>query len=278
MKRLILFIVAIVVSLTAIEANNSLGESLKNGITGIFKSEKIKRQKTKNSSDSKSKKSKSSFNENFESGDDNGSGYSNESDDGNESDNDDKISFYNIDDTRYQWTQGKTKTHEALMSTKGLKIVNKVESELYASTVELPVITETDDFVFGVTSTPMKLSEKSGLALLFDYQDNRNFKSILIDNAQFRYVVYKDGIQNVVKTGLVKFPKKVNSYTFYIKREGSIIHFFLNDVEYGTFKNVTITEPIFGAGVFGKASMILLKLIFDVGQNEGDTEQSTTGN
>lgn len=265
MKRLILLIVAIIVSLTAVEARNSLGNSLKNGLTGLFK-----REKAKDASDSKSQ---SEISEPFESDNDDGVGDDNESDNG-----DTDSSYYNIDETRFQWTQGKTKTHQALMNAKGLEIVNKVDGEIYASTVELPVTTETDDFIFGVTTTPTKLSDQSGLALLFDYHDNRNFKTVLIDKSQFRYVVYKDGTANVVKTGLVKFPKKAPSYTFYISREGSIIHFFLNDVEYGTFKNVTITEPIFGAGVFGKTSTILLKMIFDVGQNEGDTEQSTTGN
>ena len=194
-------------------------------------------------------------------------------------DSEDIRNFYiSIDDTRYQWTQSKTKNQQALMSTRGLTINNKLENTIFASTVELPLVVESDDFTFGIVTKPVKLSEDTGLALLFDYQDDRNFKTIIIDDSQYRYMVYSGGIPSTVKTGLIKFPKKAKTISMYIQREGSIIHFFLNDVEYGTFKNVSINNPTFGAGVLGKNYANIIAMIFKLESNDGDSEQSTTGN
>lgn len=204
---------------------------------------------------------------------------------------DDVKKFYiNIDDPHYQWTQSKTKSQQALMSIDGLVITNKNgkgffknglfqnDYPIFASTVELPVVVESDDFIYGVVATATKLSEDKGYVLLFDYQDNNNFKAIIIDESQYKYAVFNGGNPSIVKTGLIKFPQKANNYTFYIKREGSNISFFIDNIEYGVFKNVTLTNSTFGVGVQGKLSITVLKLIFNVEMPESDTEQSTTQN
>lgn len=195
------------------------------------------------------------------------------------SDPDDIMNFLiDMDNSQYQWSQSKSKKNQALLSNAGLTITNKVSNTLFASTIELPIVVESDNFTFGFVTPAEKLNDKKGLALIFDYQDDHTFKTIIIDGSQYRYVVYNGGIANMVKTGLVKYTKGAFLNVFYIKREGSVIHFYLNDVEYGEFKNVEITNAVFGAGVFGKTSTTILKMILNIETPDDNIEQHTTLN
>lgn len=207
-------------------------------------------------------------------------------DSNDELDPEDIRNFYvKMDDNKYEWTQSKSKKSAVLMSTDGLMIQNmqsyeQSKSAISASisTVELPIMVESDDFTYGVVTTPIKLKDNICLMLIFDYQDDRNFKTVVLDDSQYKYMVIDNGVPNTVKTGLVKYPPKATMHTFYIQREGSIVKFFLNDIEYGVFKNVVISNPTFGVGVLGKAKVTVLRMIFDVITNENALEESTTQN
>ncbi len=269
MKRLLIILFAFGMSVMIGEAKISFGNFSKAGFLSAIKeqTERLRNIENKNKKENKNDTDDVADTETYDTTDF-------QSD---EMDSSDVKNFcVNIDDTRYQWSQGKSKDQEALMSSKGLKINNKVEDDIYVSTVELPIVVENDDFVFGVVASTEKLNDKTGWVLLFDYQDNHNFKAIVISKEQFQYMVFHDGRSSIVKTGLVKFPKKSSINTFYILREASIVRFFLNDVEYDVFKNVVIKNPIFGVGVKGKTSIIIQKMIFDFKTSEEDIEQSTT--
>lgn len=254
MKKFILIVVAFVVTIMAANAKLSSNTFMKKGLVSAIK---------ENNDKKKLSKSLNEINDIDES-------------QGEDLEPDDIRNFYiNLDDSHYQWTQSKSKSQLALMSHYGLEISNKIDNTIFASTVELPVVVESDDFIYGVVTSTPKLNDKTGLVLLFDYQDDHNFKAIIINNSQYKYMVFHDDKSNTVKTGLIKYSNKDLMNTFYIKKEGSIIHFYLNDIEYGVFKNVVITNPVFGAGVLGKTSTTILKMIFNVEIPE-DTEQSTS--
>ena len=260
MKRLALLFVAFAVTIMAVDAKISFGTFMKRGLLQAIKENNEKNQTAKAIATIET--------------------LSNTED--TVPDGINKF-FCPIDDNHYQWTQSKSKRQQALMTNDGLLINNKLNNTIFASTVELPVVVESDDFVFGVAATSskpksLKLLAPKNLVLLFDYHDDRNFKAIILDGSQFRYVTNTGGVISTVKSGLVKYSNNVYLNIAYIKREGSIIRFFLNDVEYGVFKNVTITEPIFGVGVMGKGSISVMSMIFNVEMNENNIEQSTTAN
>lgn len=184
--------------------------------------------------------------------------------------------FYAIDDTQFEWSQGKTKDYSILQTPLGLKIDNKRENLVAFSSVELPINPETDDFVFGVYVNA-NYDDKSSCCLLFDVQDNRNFKGFFIDKSQYQYIVYKDGVPSVVKSGLIKIEKRIPNWII-MKREGSNAVLYIGTVDYATIKNVQITNPIFGFGVNGKNKAFLKSMWLQVVDNESGAEQSTTPN
>ena len=258
MKKALLIFITTLLAASCIEAKISFGTFMKKGLLTAIK-ENNERNKLK---DAVKEVESPDVSENEE----------------EDLDPDDVRNFFkSIDDTQYQWTQGKSKGQQALMSTNGLVISNKIEKEIYASTVELPVVVDTDDFIFGIVTSSTKLNENNGIVLIFDYQDDHNFKAIVINDSQYRYLKFSNGVANSVKTGLIKYSNKNTLNTIYIQREGSTIYFYLNDVEYGVLKNVVINNAVFGAGVMGKASTTILKMIFHVDIPENDIEQSTTG-
>lgn len=184
--------------------------------------------------------------------------------------------IYPIDDTQFEWSQGKTKDYSILQTPLGLMIDNKRENLVAFSSVELPMNPETDDFVFGV-EVRANYDGKSACALLFDVQDNRNFKGFFIDKSQYQYIVYKDGTPSVVKSGLIKIDKRIPNWII-MKREGSNAILYIGTIDYATIKNVQITNPIFGFGVNGKNKAFLKSMLLQVVDNESGAEQSTTPN
>ena len=142
------------------------------------------------------------------------------------------------------------------------------------SVVELPIGVENNvEFIFGVDLEGPKLNDNNGVGMIFDYQDNRNYKAMMISKKQYCYIVVKDGISSTVRTGLVKY--KGNKYQLILKRENGGAVFLLNGIEICKLRRISLTSSYFGVFVSGKAKTILSNFIMFVPDQE-DTEQSTT--
>lgn len=191
----------------------------------------------------------------------------------------DEVSEYdkmiNITDPEFEWDQFDGKNSSALMSEHGLLLKNKKNGIISLSTVELPYDTDKDDFTFSIIVflTGKKIDKDCTLGIVFDYDDNRNYKTILINNSQYSYINVKDGVEYIKKSGLIKLPER--TFVMSIKREGDIMYFNIDDIEYAKLANVDIKHIRFGVLAAGKQEVYIPGFLFKIDDKE-DSEQSTT--
>lgn len=158
------------------------------------------------------------------------------------------------DDTNLDWSQFDSKTGKAAFSKKGfLDIESKDDKRPVMTVTEIPVIPDANYEI--AVSLQAKPEDDKFVGIVFDYQNQKNYKSIVVSKKTFVYSVTERGDESVVKEGLVKPGKLISNIGF--RKEGTVVRFLLNDVEVSKIKNVDITTPIFGVivGRKGKASI-----------------------
>lgn len=182
--------------------------------------------------------------------------------------------IYPMTEPRFEWSQGDTKEMKVVLEEKGLVIENKSDKTSALSIVELPLDAENDSFVYGIMFDKVKPDDEKRVGLILDFADNRNYKAIMIGRKMYSYVVSRDGVTSVVKTGLIKSGKGVS--TLYISRTGDKIDIFLNGLESGQIKKVKMENNVFGILVEGKQKVAVPAFIFAMPDRNGeDTEVST---
>ena len=186
-----------------------------------------------------------------------------------------KDNMIDITDPEFEWTQSDTKNACALMTEYGLMLKNKKNGITTLSTVELPFDIDKDEFTYSlrVFLSGKKINKDCLLGIVFDYEDNRNYKAILINYSQYSYINIKDGVEYVKKTGLIKLPE--DTFVMDIKRESDIIYLNIDDIEYAKLTSVEINHIKFGVLAIGKQEVYIPQFLFDITNNE-ESEQSTT--
>lgn len=181
---------------------------------------------------------------------------------------------FNVSDPEYDWTQTNTKKIKVELKGEVLLLTSKEEDGVAFTIAELPIdIEENSDFMFGVKLVGPKLDDKKSLGLIFDYENERNYKGLAIYKKQFNYFVVKDGTLSSVKSGLVKM--KGNTYKIVMTRKNGKVEFTLNDLEICILKKVSISNAMFGAFIHGKMTAMMPCFYMHNSERE-DTEQSTT--
>lgn len=180
-----------------------------------------------------------------------------------------------ITDPEFEWTQSNTKNACSLMTEYGLMLKNKKGGIITLSTIDLPFDVENDEFTYSleIILTGKKIAKDCCLGIVFDYEDNRNYKAIIINDSQYSYINIKESVEHIKKTGLIKLPEQ--TFVMSIKREGDIIYFNIGDIGYAKLTNVEIKHDKFGVLASGKQEVYIPKFLFDIAEME-ESEQSTT--
>ena len=185
-----------------------------------------------------------------------------------------EIGVTSMTDPQYEWSQFTNKTGRAVITANGLILESKSKEFMTSSVVELNFNPETDDFVFTTAFIGPKLSDGLSIGVIFDYVDARNYKGIELTKTQYKYFIVKDGVAADVKSGLIKFKDK--TYNVAMSRKGEKLFFYLNDIEFAKFNRIKIDSPYIGVFLKGKGKTILPCFQFNIIEQEGDSEQSTT--
>lgn len=179
-----------------------------------------------------------------------------------------------VTDPEYEWSQTDTKKAKVEFKAQSLALESKDDKGMAYSVVELPINVENNaEFAFGLNLNGPKVEDSKSFGMLFDYQDMRNYKCLQIGKKQFAYIVVKDGIESIVKTGPVKH--KGSSFSLVAKRDNGGIEFFLNGLQVCRLRKITLSSSYCGVCIGGKAKAELRSFIMYIPEQE-DTEQSTT--
>lgn len=180
---------------------------------------------------------------------------------------------FSVADPEYEWSQTDTKQIKVELKSHFLLLESKADNGFAYSVSELPFNAEdTPEFIFGIDLN-LKIDNNNHFGMIFDYQDNRNFKGISISKKQYEYFVVKDGGYSAVKNGLVKY--KGNDVKLILRRENGGIKFVLNGIEICKLRRISLTSSYFGAFVRGKAKAAMTDFIMYIPEQE-DSEQSTS--
>lgn len=183
-------------------------------------------------------------------------------------------SILSVADPLYEWSQYKEKNRSALITKNVLTLESKVKDASASSIIDLNFSPETDNFVFGIPFCGPKLSDELNVGIVFDYEDSRNYKGISISKSQYQYFTVKDGVTATVKNGLIKTKGAI--YNLKLERQGDLILFYLNDLEYAKLNRIKLSSSYMGAFINGKGKTSIPFFIFKLIQPEGDTEESTS--
>lgn len=185
------------------------------------------------------------------------------------------MKYQSMGETQVEWSQVDAKTGKAVIEEKGLKIENKDGKEPVLSVAEFAFDPQDSAFEFGLRFTETKAEESKYVGLVFDYHNNRNFKAIVVSRKNYIYYAMENGEASVIKTGLVKPGKTIETIT--IKRNESNLDLILNGMEVATLKHVVMTSTVMGVIVVDKFKAICSGYMFNVFDTEqDDTEQSTS--
>lgn len=190
-------------------------------------------------------------------------------------------------DTEYEWSQTDTKRIKVGFSkSQSLQFESKIDFGFAYSVVELPIdVEDNGEFLFGFNLKGFKPSGSSkklkgsgliasGFGMMFDYQDDRNYKGIIISQKAYQYFVVKDGTSSMVKSGPVKY--KGDSYKLIMKRENGGVEILLNGIEVCKLRKITLSSSYFGVFIQGKGKAEMPSFIMHIPEQEESEESTST--
>ena len=179
-----------------------------------------------------------------------------------------------IDDPNYEWSQFDSKAGKCMIDKNGnLTLESKTDNQSVVTTTELNIDTESDfDLMLSLLAKP---ENGKNVGIVFDYENNRNYKAFIVNKKEFVYYVVEKGEVSIVKQGLVKPGKLISSLGFH--KTGDKLTMMLNGVEVTTLKKVPLATPNFGLIVNGKYKVVLCGFTFRLDIPD-DEEQPTTDN
>lgn len=174
----------------------------------------------------------------------------------------------------YEWTQFDSKKGKAVIDTNGLILVSGEDNQQVISVAEFNFDAESTDFEYGIAFTATKAEEGKFVGLVFDYENNRNFKAFVVSKKDFMYFTVDNGETSIVKQGLAKPGKTIDNLT--LKRVGQKILVQLNGVDVTSINRIKISNPVLGVMVQGKGKAFCTGFLFKLPEENEDTEQSTS--
>lgn len=179
-----------------------------------------------------------------------------------------------INDPQYEWSQYDDKLGKSELKDDFLQIESKKDLTPALAITEIPYYIPDTPFLFGVWLKEADINDEKGVGIVFDYADNRNYKSILIAKKNYMYTVCKDGVTSIVKRGLVKHGK--SAINMIIRLDGGKMYFYLDGLEQATFNKVSAENLNFGVIVSPKGKCKVAAYTFGIPAEPTESEQSTS--
>lgn len=186
---------------------------------------------------------------------------------------DSSVKELSFNDTEYEWNQYESKESVAVLKPEGLLLENKTDENVAYSVSEFPVDIENPAFTFEVKLQDFKADEKS-VGLIFDYENNRNYKGFVVNKKSFVYFSVQKGEMSIIKQTLVKPGKKINSISMKI-RFGKM-EAYVNGLEVTKIKNIKIDNQMLGVIFQGKGRALFKSFVFDMPDSSDESESATT--
>lgn len=179
-----------------------------------------------------------------------------------------------INDPQYEWSQYDDKFGKSELKDDYLQIESKKDETPALAVTEISYFNPDTPFLFGVWLKEADINDEKGVGIVFDYADNRNYKSILVAKKNYMYTVCKDGVTSIVKRGLVKHGK--SGINMIIRLDGGKMYFYLNGLEQATVNKVSAENLNFGVIVSPKGKCKVAAYTFGVPAEPTESEQSTS--
>ncbi len=172
------------------------------------------------------------------------------------------ITSYDVNDLEYapvsapdfDWFQFEEKQAKAIIGKKGLELESKVDGMPCFSVCELPINMESEDFLVALKMVPGSVDDKKPFGMVYDYQNDANFKMLLILKKGYQIVECEKGNRAVVKKGLYKGKDK--EFTVSIIRDQNKVHFGINGLNLTTMLNANLKYPVFGFVISTKGKLL----------------------
>ena len=179
-----------------------------------------------------------------------------------------------INDPQYEWSQYDDKLGKSELKDDYLQLESKKDETPALAVTEISYFNPDTPFLFGVWLKEADINDEKGVGIVFDYADNRNYKSILIAKKNYMYTVCKDVMTSIVKRGLVKHGK--TGINMIIRLDGGKMYFYLNGLEQATVNKVSAENLNFGVIVSPKGKCKVAAYTFGVPAETSESEQSTS--
>lgn len=170
--------------------------------------------------------------------------------------------FTDITDPMHEWTQYDNKTGSVRMYQSGLVFNSKTTVVSPLSVTDFQFNPQESNFEFGLSFYKTLAEDNKYVGMVLDYENNKQFKAIVFSKKEFIFYTVDKGEISVVKQGLVKPGKFIN--TIYAKYEGSELKVLLNGLEVTTLNRISISSSLCGVIVSGKRSAICDGFYFNI--------------
>lgn len=166
-----------------------------------------------------------------------------------------KIELTPCTDPEYDWNQYDEKTGKAIMGKKTLLLESKKDDVYCITFSELPISMKDDDFLVRLVMEPDEISDDEPFGIVYDVEDETNYRMLLAFKKSFQLVNVKDGKQSVVKKGIYKLKTKSKDVELDVARMKNKLYFFINGMEFLSIKSPEMENPMFGFVVSPKTKM-----------------------
>lgn len=181
-----------------------------------------------------------------------------------------KIELTPCIDPEYDWQQYDEKNGKAKMEKKFLLLESKKDDAFCGTFCELPIAMKHDDFIVRLQMAA-KISDDKGVGIIFDVEDDANYRMLLLMKKSYQLINIKDGKQLVAKKGVFKI--KTNEIVdLAISRYKEKLHFLLNGQEFFVTKSPEMENPTFGFVAPPKTKIACMGIGYWK-ENPADTEE-----
>lgn len=185
------------------------------------------------------------------------------------------IELTGCNDPTYDWQQYDEKTGKALVTKKGLELESKKDDVYSMTFCELPISVKDDNYVVRFEMTPNEISDDKPFGVVYDVEDENNYRMLLIMKKSFRLMSVKDGKISVVKKGLYKLKDKSKKLDVNMLKLKDHLYFFVDGLEIYKSKCPEMENPNFGFVVSPKVKMVCNNIGF-IKETPDDEEETDT--
>lgn len=176
-----------------------------------------------------------------------------------------------VDDPLYEWMQYDEKEARCMLTKENILELDNRDPQSGAALTytELPINMKDDEFRVNMVLAPVKISADHKVGVVFDFEDDRNLRYIVLDDKQFYIYSIRNGERALIKKGLYKISPFSSSFIqsdlnvkgnkdnimISLEKKNGKLTFMVNDLPMGTLKNIELNHPAFGFTAIGKTKL-----------------------